>query len=270
MPVRRLITALVLAAAFPGAAFAQYRPEAPDAGYRSGMPAVNPRPAEADPASGAIQSAAAFRAWYARAKRPSIMVFWNREQSDETTTEYAGVVATGEAAHVWSTRRGAAAEGASVTAAYREKINGGQYTDMDALSSAKLEAAFVTAWLQNGARLVDRAALVRNTSTNAARADRDDVQYLESVALKQGVQYLLEVLPTPQASSPTGWMFMVRVKHLPSARLVAQFNTQAAPPDGPERLVAAPGGFERRRTAGATNAEAVGAELAFQTMGRLR
>jgi hypothetical protein len=218
---------------------------------RPGMPDVNARRPEADPQAGAIETAAAFRGWYARASRPTMMVFWNRELTDETSTERSAVVTTRERADAWSDRNGAHAERSARTA-------------------AELEAAFQTAWLDNGVKLLDRTALVRKTSATAVRGDREDLQFLETVALERGVQYLVEVLPTPQGASPTGWVFMVRVKHLPSSRMVAQFNTQAAPAAGPERLVAAPGGFERRRDTRAATPETVGTELAFQTMARLR
>jgi hypothetical protein len=268
--IRTLSALALIAAAAPAAAAQAYREEPPAAAMRPGMPDVNARRPEADPQAGAIETAAAFRGWYARASRPTMMVFWNRELTDETSTERSAVVTTRERADAWSDRNGAHAERSARTEVGGRNKTGGTYAAMGDLRSAELEAAFQTAWLDNGVKLLDRTALVRKTSATAVRGDREDLQFLETVALERGVQYLVEVLPTPQGASPTGWVFMVRVKHLPSSRMVAQFNTQAAPAAGPERLVAAPGGFERRRDTRAATPETVGTELAFQTMARLR
>jgi len=269
----------VLAVAAPGLALAQSRPEPPDPGYRTGLPQVNAAPTPENPQAGGLRTAQAFRAWYARARRPSMMIFWNREQTDETTTRFAEVTARGEAAG------GAAAAGVSrngraewveayqartgVTVSGQVATTGGKFAPMDTLLSSQLEGAFQSAWLDSGVKLVDRTAIIRKLSVTAKRDDRADVQFIESAAMAQGARYLIEVLPLARAASPTGLTFMVKVKHLPTSTMVAQFNTDAEPASGPERIVAVPGGFEKRHDSRTTPAN-IGAELAYQTMSRFR
>jgi hypothetical protein len=261
---------VALAIGTPLCAAAQpLRAEETAPGYRPDLPAVNlARPAQAAGAAQG-QTAEAFRRWYAQAKRPSMVVFWNREQTDQTTSQVSIISTTREEASASWSRRSAQASASSTTEVGLRAAGSGTYAAMDPLESAQLEGAFQGAWLQNGARLIDRTAIIRKKSVGASREDRSDVQFLEAAALEQGVHYLVEVLPVPRSSSPTGHMFMVKVKHLPSATVVAQFTTAAKPPAGPTRLVAAPGGFERRRDQTVTP-ETIGAELAYQTMSRLR
>ena len=73
----------------------------------------------------------------------------------------------------------------------------------------------------------------------------------------------------PQASSPTGLVFTVKIKHLPTSSLRAQFQTQAVPPAGPSRIVAVPGvGFQRQAAESRTSPPLVAVPLATETKTR--
>jgi hypothetical protein len=274
-----LKTTIALAAAAalcaPGVASAQYRQEPANPGYRPGQPAVNAAPVRRVPNARVDGIANDFRRWYGQAQRPSLLIFWNRELSDEATTEYAEVKT--DKSDVRSKRTTVGADDSPVQAddqqesrvatseTSRRRLTGGTYAPLDRMLSSQLESAYQGMWLKAGVEVVDRTALIRKMSAVAGKDDRADTQFMESLALEQGVDYLVEVLPNASASSPTGLVFTVRVKHLPSSTVVAQFNTTAQPTQGQAQWVATNGGFERRAE-DRTNPENIGATLAAETM----
>lgn len=243
----RLLVALSAVALFPAFAQAsgQMREDLPEVAgdFRPGLPDVNPRPIESDPDAALMATFAEFRAWSRAEGNPELLLFWNRELSDETTTRYR------------QRERGVSAVGASpglVVGAYdevseQERTTGGAYADIHPDDAGDLETTFVSAFLRSGARIVDRDALMRKTSAGHDQADRSDQQFIESRALEQGIDYLVEILPDERGDSEAGFLFSVKVTHLPTSRITSTFRTTALPAAGPERLVAAPGGFERRR-----------------------
>jgi hypothetical protein len=145
-----------------------------------------------------------------------------------------------------------------------ERTTGGTYSDLSTDNSASFETDFLAAFTRAGANIVDRRALMRKVSTGHGQGDRSDQQFIEAVALEQGVEYLVEVLPDHRDNA-TGFLFTVKITHVPSSSVKAQFRTTALPAPGPERLVAMPGGFERHRNSRNTP-ERVAEQLAAETM----
>jgi len=247
--------------------------------YRADQPEVRPAPGIADPNAEADASLTAFAHWYAAAGRPRLLIFWNRALTDETTTRRTDKVVEdrqyGESTNTETTgtRFGEASlretDGTDrkVTSRESEAITGHAYSAMNKSASSLLETVFINTFLAAGVDIADRDALIRRLSLEHPKEDRGDVQLLESQALASGIPYLVEILPDPQASSPTGLVFTVKIKHLPSSSLRAQFQTQAVPPPGPSRIVAVPGvGFQRQAGADRTNPPLVAAQLATETM----
>lgn len=230
---------------------------------RGGLPPVQIAPPSTDPAAAANRAFADFRAWNAAHSHPPMLIFWNRELTDETTTRYRDRVVGGSGT---ISVPGAAAREFEIVSE-RERTTGGRAVPLVGLSATELESAYLASLIGAGAQLLDRNALMRKVSTRQNPDDRSDQQFLEAVALEQGVQYLIEVLPEPSLASPTGLNFSVKITHLPTARVHAQFLTKAIPVAGPARLVAAQGGFQRRRDSRNTPSN-VGAQLAAETMGR--
>ena len=247
------VVAMALAAAGP--ASAQLRPN---------MPPVETPSIREDPNASGYRAAESFRRWSEAQGQPTILVFWNREFSDETTTRnrlrLTDDTLVRAAPGVLSTQRDVVLED--------ERTTGGERHSLSIATSAEIESGFLNAFLGAGGRMMDRNALIRRTSVGAAASDRPDQQFLEALAVEQGVQYLVELLADHDASSPTGFTFRVKVTHLPASRVVARFVTSAAPPEGRRRLVAAPGGFQREAPSTASP-EAIGAQLAVETMGGL-
>lgn len=228
---------------------------------RSGLPQVNARPFEADPDGPLHQALSDFGGWSRSVGSPTILLFWNRELSDETTTRYrereSGVGALAS--------RPGFAVGAYERTREQERTTGGPYAELDPEDASVFESGFLAAFLRTGANVVDRKALMRKVSTAQDQPNRADQQFMESLALEQGVDYLVEVLPDHSGDSATGFMFQVKITHLPSSRVKAQFRTSALPSSGPERLIAMPGGFERHSESRNTP-DRVAEQLAVETM----
>ncbi|MFN4177618.1 hypothetical protein [Phenylobacterium sp.] len=277
-----VLAAVAIVAAAPPAA-AQVRDLGPGAGsYRQGLPSVNTPAAKPDPQAGNRGAAADFAAWNAKAGRPSILVFWNRELLEDATSLYDSVTTTrvdGAAEKGAFVARGrgvvvgGAASSASVAAetrSYQERSTDSRYGFRDGLFSKAVEASLMGTLLNAGARVMDREALIRKVGAARSQEARLDVQHLETLALEQGVKYLVEVLPDDDAASATGVSFTVKVTHLPTSTVRAQFVTRGDPPAGPSRLVAVSDGFERRADQPERTPEAIGAQVAYEVMGRLR
>ncbi len=236
-------------------------PDVQSGNSRSEMPDVMNRRADADPESGMRQTIADFGAWNRRAGTPKILFFWNRELTDDSSSRYRTVnrsvsaVAAGPGLIV----------GATESTQEDELTTGGKYSALYSEDSADLESAFLNAFLSAGANILDRRALMRKVSTGQEKGDRSDQQYIESQALEQGVDYLIEVLPDTAVGSETGFVFTVKITHLPTSSIKSQFRTSALPAAGPARLVAGPGGFERRIDDRSTP-ENVARTLAAETM----
>lgn len=234
-------------------------------GERPDMPAVADRPYQADPDAGRFLRAAQFRDWARRNGNPRILLFWNVALTDEssTRTRLQARSATEVTAAPGIVRR---SHQATIE---DERTTGGPAAWIDHDENDALESGFVQAFIDADANLVDRAALMRKASTTRSRDDRTDLQFIEALAMEQGIDYLVEVLPDYSAGSKTGLTFGVRVVHVPSARVVTRFRSDGLPTAGPERLVARAGGFVRERDA-RTDPATIAAMLAEQTMQRFR
>lgn len=266
MPNKKLRLAAALAllgCAAPLAA--QSRPDVPQTyggGPRPDMPAVNPRAYVPPAGEGLNRIYESFGQWSRAHGSPRILLFWNRELGDDTTTRYRDHT---DGAVVTVARPGLAVTGYEETRE-AERTTGGKYTPMGRSRSSDYESGFINAFVRSGANVVDRNALMRKVSTREGQGDRSDQQYMESLALEQGVDYLVEVLPDYHAS-PTGYMFTIKITHLPTSRVKAQFRTNGLPENGPSRLVARPGGYERE-VENRNTPEHVAETLAADTMRR--
>lgn len=265
-----VFVALLVTLATPAAA--QYRPDQPE---------VRAAPRAADPDAPADAALNAFAGWYAAAGKPRLLFFWNRALTDETTTRRTDKViedrtyGDSTSGETTSTRFGEATlketDGAErkVTSRESEAITGQAYSAVNRKASGMLETVFVNTFLAVGAEVVDRDALIRRLSLSNPKDDRGDIQLLEAQALASGIPYLVEILPSPDPASPTGLEFTVKIKHLPTSSLRAQFQTRAVPQAGPSRIVATPGvGFQRQAGEARTSPPLVAAQLATETMTR--
>lgn len=257
-----LIAALASATAVTAAQVRDAMPSS--AQLRSDMPSVESGPIAIDPDRGQHALVGSFAGWNRTHGRPRMLVFWDRRLDDETSTRYQD--------HESGSAVSAVGHGLRFNAYDRvdrqERLTGGRDGGIGEADSEGLETAFVSTFVDAGANLADRAALMRKVSTGQQRDDRSDQQYMESLALGQGIVYLIEVAPS-YVERGSGYHFAVKVTHLPTSRVVAQFSTGAQPNAGSERFVAVQGGFRRERD-NRNTADFIGGILAAEVMSRLR
>ena len=279
----KLAALAALLAAGPAMAQPQYRPQAPAVTYREGMPEVNTPAPSVNPDAGNYASSGSFARWYASAGRPTMLMFWNRQLIEDATSQYDSVqttrsagIAMGEAAAVrgrgWAVGASSGvAASASESRQFQKRMTDSSYGFRSNNFTRGVESAILSTFLSAGARIVDREAVIRKVSAKHAREDRMDIQYLETLAMGQGIAYLIEILPDDDAASPTGVTFTVKVTHLPTSTVRAQFTTSGDPPRGEAKWVAVNGaGFEKRAAASRQTPQLIGAQVAYDTMSKLR
>ncbi len=282
MATRDLMIIAALVSGLAGPAAAQYRPTATGVQYREGLPNVNTPPPAANPDAGNFAASSAFARWYQGAGRPSMLLFWNRQLLEDATSQYDSVqtarvdsAAAGQSAviHGWNGSMASSVGASSMSVEqrqYQERFTDGSYGFRNTNFSRGVESAILNTFLSAGAKIVDRTALIRKVSATKDREDRMDIQYLETLAMGQGIQYLIEILPDDDVASPTGVTFTVKVTHLPTSTVRAQFATSANPPTGEAKWVAVNGAGFEKRTANRQTPQLIGAQVAYDTMNKLR
>lgn len=263
--------------AFAVAAAAQ-TPSIPPSAYRSGMPEVlSPEPTRG---AAPLFDAAAFRAAYARAGRPTIAVLWNREFTDmlqQGTATRATIDTVHAGAGTAAAVGGPGYRAAEVTGASAGSttITVGEVRSQQAHRSRPVErvdlemrSAFIQAITGAGVRLVDRNVVMRTTA--AKRKGTHDSQQVETDALVKHARLIMEVLNTRDGSSPTGWATFVSIKRLSDGVVLAEgYMNGEHPKDQPRptpRFEADPNGGFREVAASVSD---VGRLAAEQTLARL-
>lgn len=263
MTFARLLTCVGLLSVVSAPVAAQnYRDDpAGAAPYRSGQPPVLTPAPKADPNGGNKAAAANFRQWNGASGRPTILIFWSRSLSDDAASgfeDYFTQVIADLPAGILTSQ----VSGSRPTESGRDqRIN-------RALSEA-LQGSFMTTFLDNGAEILDRNALIRKVSVGRSKVDRFDKQNLETMALENNVKYLVEIVPDRKPASPTRLTFLVKITYLPTSAVRAQFASDGSPPPGATRNVAGSYGFEKR-TENTITVENIGAQIAYEVMGRIR
>lgn len=258
------LTSALLLMAMP--AMAQYRP--------SDAEVMTPPPPP--PPAGAM-AASNFRASYGRAGRPAILVMWNRDFSDEVSSNYRS---TFNAESETDSRATVARtyDGAEATYSRRSRVSADsgderQSTGRAALVSEStdfaIEAAFNNALASAGAILIDRNIAMRTTASGRRAGAAPNVQAIETDAAMGRASLLVEVLQTSVEGAPNGIGFRVNVKDLKKARVLASFTTSGQPAPRRAGLVAGPTGFVRAGNPGPAGPDRVGRELANQVMDAL-
>ena len=259
--------ALVLALSAGSAASAQtYRePDVPNPLMRADQEEVlKPPPRPAPP--GAV-AASQFRAAYARAKRPRMMVFWNRTLSEEVASNYrttgraasAGVVVGGPGYVA-----GASASEVSIGRERDKELPRRTLTEVDDFA---VESAFTSALSANGAVLVDRNVAMRTARGARGAGPEANIQEIETQAATGRAQLLIEVNQTP-ADTASGAAYRVTVKDLRTARILANVLSRGEPRLGRAPLVAGRGGFVRAAPPELTP-DRVGRQVAEEVMAAL-
>ena len=276
------LPAALLALGMSAAAPAQYRDNAPDMGYRDGQPEVMARPM-APPSPGAM-AASRFSSAYARARSPRIVIFWNREFSDEVSSDYQDYV-SGDSHSEGTVRTSTDVAGGRRWAAGTTETNSSTDSSFEVRGGTRrirpeggrmlngstdfdVKQGFTSALGGAGARLVDLNAIMRTTGVAKGAGERANVQALETQALMANADIVIEVMQMGSSDGPLGVDFRVIVRSLRGARQLASFRSDGAPPVQRMGYVAGANGFERARPPAPTPS-GVGRQLASQVMSAL-
>jgi hypothetical protein len=211
--------------------------------YRPGLPPV--LAPEGAPPAPAVEER--FRKEYARAGRPRVVLYWNRELDDELVdrkTQRVDIRAAGVEA-------GPVAVGAvhidrAETVANRWAA-GGLPRHL-----ATVEAAFVQHLAQHGVRLVDRAAILRLEHARARKRDAagqgatPDSRVNEIDALSALADLLIEITVLEAGATPAKVEFKLLAKDTRTGAMPFSLATRAgAAQADPGGFVAGPAGFVR-------------------------
>ena len=251
--------------------------------FRENQPAVMAPPPP--PPNAGQATAASFRGAYAKAGKPRMMIFWNREFTDEVATVYedriteksvnrdhtmdthdaskssAGANRTDESLRESSSRR-------DLTVGTDRLTNNLRASSLVEEADWAIEGALNQSLIAQGAILTDRDVAMR-TSRGAARANsHTNMQALETQGVAGRADLLVEIKQTSSIRSPMGVAFRVTVKNIRNARVLAAFSTRARPPAAPSRFVAGRYGYERSQPNRMTP-DQVGHQLADEIMGNL-
>lgn len=193
----------------------------------------------------ASAQASGFASAYKRAGSPRVVVFWNRELSDETATEYEDVMQGRSDVRVGSSGNEIyRTDDVTVSVGTRRRENEQRSSDLTERADWKLESSFVSGLVSSGAILVDRKTIVRKTGRRATGLTPNQ-QSIEMEALLGHADILIEVLQTSDDAAPLDTSFRVTMKRIVTGRILGQFVTSARPMVGRGRFVAGPNGYER-------------------------
>lgn len=249
----------VLATALPWFATAQ-----PSPNYRAGQPDVLAPPAV--PQQRAVHEQ--FRDTYARAGRPRIVIYWNRELDDELTdrkTQHVDIRAAGVEA-------GPVAVGAvridSAESIANRATGGGMPRRL-----AAVETAFVQTMAQHGVRLADRAAILRieharsRKTKGGTQPASADTRANEIDALSAHADLLVEIVVLDSGNGPDDVEFKVIAKNTQTGTIPFSLTTRAHSQVNPAEtgFVAGESGFVRR-AASPRSMHDVGRQIAIDTM----
>jgi hypothetical protein len=176
-----------------------------------------------------------FSAAYARAGKPRMAVYVNRELSDEVR-EWAVVGGwTGatsgsvELEYTGADGKTERLEGRSLSGAVANRHvgptrNGRRYGGSESWSW-RFEQGFLQPLLAEGAHLVDRTAIVRGTAARSAANGPEyatlAVKKVEMDALDSHADVIVEVLVTGSSASRTGYRFKASAREVSSGRILA-------------------------------------------------
>lgn len=254
--------------------------------YRQGQPPVlTPAPAPAAPAVVEVPSPQvrdAFRTAYRRVGSPRLAVFWNRVFSDGLRDMQAGnrividatsARASGGADKTYSERQ----SDRIVVRAESRTDSGARISPVTEIGEFRFQAGYLQPLIRAGANVIDRAAIMRITDADRRLRDSavpiDDRQLIETAALKDHADLLIQIALSPSAESRTGAFFHVTVLEVETGRIRASFFHDGTFPEPPAEKVwkAVRGGYiqvtEKPKNAGPKiDLERMGRILSEETM----
>jgi len=277
----------------------------PTGAYESSPAASAISPYIGRPLSGATQAISTeayegsilrFQSEYTKVKSPRIAIYFNRVLSDEVRewrTQSRDVVAgIGEKVIVGGgpttvttegtvieAESGIRAEGASdkergVVAYSQSYIEQQKRQNLEDLWMWRFEDHFIQPFLKAGAKMVDRATILRLTAAKSTETEKvnkfniSSVKGLEMQALKEHAEILVEILVTRDASSPSGYAFRAVAKEITTGVLIGSVSKTGRDYryEKAYEVVASPSGYELQKGSSALILENISEELAIDLM----
>ena len=200
----------------------------PESMYREGDPIVltpvkkkKEKKVEID--SSAVESR--FKSLYAKQGKPRLAFFWNREFTD-LLTQWFGIerVAITDSTEFNITGKRKTTVSVESTTGIEK-----QYRRTDVRKKGprgaeawKFESGFLKPFLSSGAKIIDRAAIMRLKAAAMGSKRTQDIQYIETTALLGYADLLVEILFEETGDGP---VFKMTVKTVNSGQLLTQLAT---------------------------------------------
>jgi hypothetical protein len=258
---RRFVSSLLMGAVLAVNAAPVLAGAAAVARYREGLPEVL-APPTAQPTRPVEDQ---FRATYARAGRPRVVIYWNRELDDELVDRKAQHVDIRAAA----IETGPVALGA-VRVDTAESIANRAAAGGVPRRLAAVETAFVQLMAQQGVRLADRAAILRIEHARARKgksAAATDTRTNEIDALSAHADLLIEIVVLEAGIGPDALEFKLLAKDTRSGAMPFSLTTRARGlPNATESGFSADESGFVRKVAPPRSMHDVGRQLAIDTM----
>lgn len=225
-----------------------------------GVPAYEPPPpVEATPRDGKVMErahksadaagsfasqsglVANFASAYAKNGKPKLALFWNRQLSDTLNEWYSDtrVVTRQEGASTMSgdITLNQTENGQQTTAIERRVVDPRRPQTSESFEW-EFQDGFLAPFLEAGAVVVDRAAIVRLTGVDMNTTNERSV---ETRALQGKADYLMEVLVGANAKSSTGYELRARILDVKTGAIIAMVNSKNLKEWNPEKPVLATG-----------------------------
>lgn len=250
MSVRRL-AAMALAAGIVCPAFAQaqgaggvppYAPPAPvGPPVRDGTLMAPPSAAGGDAFGRHDATIASFADAYRRHGKPRLALYWNRQLSEALSDWYADTRVVSDRQSHTTMEGDIALERSSHsrnTLEVQRRVPDSRRGELPESFEWEFQDAFLAPFLDAGATVIDRGAMMRLAAAEAPAAGDNTV---EVRGLHGKADYLLEILVAPNWRSSTGYELRTRIIDVRSGAILAMVNAKGLPewnPDKPVRATA--------------------------------
>lgn len=251
MPLRRLAAfSIAVGTMLPLAAWSQsvggavptYEPPPPaQAPARTGE--VMPKAAKAGDAAGAFASqtelVGRFASAYANNGKPRLALYWNRQLSETLNEWYSDtrVVSRTESNSTMSGEINLDKQASSQnTVEIQRRAQDRRRGQVSESFEWEFQDGFLAPFLDAGATILDRAAIVRFTGADMQTTNENLV---EVRALQGKADFLLEILVAPNWQSTTGYELRTRILEVKTGRIVAMVNSKSLREWNPEKQVVA-------------------------------
>ncbi|MCK0068176.1 hypothetical protein [Kordiimonas laminariae] len=210
--------------------------------------------------------------------RPRFILFWNREFSDEVVTYYIDYVAASSSAYASASHNPYTGRTtANVSPGTTEVTSGTRRLNKDQarenlreLLNMKLESSFKKTMIRGGTRVINREMAIRTTGADAASNEEVNTHSLETKAMVGKADLMIEILLTPSMETESGFAFQMNVIEIETGENIASLFTDGMPPViNRQEFIATNRGFERHTFLEGFSDEAVGRQLAIETMKEL-